>query len=271
MPARDAWTRHEDACRRQASTYVDPETGYQVFTAYGLRQRGRCCGSGCRHCPFAHDAVPLAQRAARIHQASWLTPAPQGGGPYTVLFWSGGKDSFLTYRALCREQEPGAVVALTTFDARERRVAHQEVAMDTVVGQAERLGLPLIGVPLQPGAPYLDQVSSGLDLVRPMGALAFGDLHLAHIREWREREFGPLAGERGAELRFPLWHADYPRLLDDLEASGAECRISAVIHPALSHVRIGERYDRGFVARLPPDVDAFGEQGEFHTVVQPAP
>ncbi len=32
--------------------YVDPASGYRVFTeAYHLR-RGRCCESGCRHCPF---------------------------------------------------------------------------------------------------------------------------------------------------------------------------------------------------------------------------
>ncbi len=32
--------------------YVDPVSGYRVFTeAYHLR-RGRCCESGCRHCPF---------------------------------------------------------------------------------------------------------------------------------------------------------------------------------------------------------------------------
>lgn len=33
--------------------YVDPETGYWVFSrAYHLR-RGSCCGNGCRHCPWA--------------------------------------------------------------------------------------------------------------------------------------------------------------------------------------------------------------------------
>ena len=28
------------------------ENGYMVFTEYYLLQRGRCCGSGCRHCPY---------------------------------------------------------------------------------------------------------------------------------------------------------------------------------------------------------------------------
>jgi hypothetical protein len=28
------------------------ENGYFVFTAYYLKKRGTCCGSGCRHCPY---------------------------------------------------------------------------------------------------------------------------------------------------------------------------------------------------------------------------
>jgi hypothetical protein len=32
--------------------YVDPATGLYVLTAAMLRDRGECCGSGCRHCPY---------------------------------------------------------------------------------------------------------------------------------------------------------------------------------------------------------------------------
>jgi len=28
------------------------ENGYLVFTEHFLLQRGKCCGSGCRHCPY---------------------------------------------------------------------------------------------------------------------------------------------------------------------------------------------------------------------------
>jgi len=28
------------------------ENGYWVFTEHFLRQRGLCCGGGCRHCPY---------------------------------------------------------------------------------------------------------------------------------------------------------------------------------------------------------------------------
>jgi iron complex transport system substrate-binding protein len=49
--------RHERACASGQPTYIDPITGYSVFTADFLRQRGSCCGSGCRHCPWEPSAA----------------------------------------------------------------------------------------------------------------------------------------------------------------------------------------------------------------------
>ena len=43
---------HAAASAAGAATYRDPRTGASVFTAAYLAARGRCCGSGCRHCPY---------------------------------------------------------------------------------------------------------------------------------------------------------------------------------------------------------------------------
>jgi hypothetical protein len=43
---------HEAACARGEKSYIDPETGYLVFTRLAHLARGKCCGSGCRHCPY---------------------------------------------------------------------------------------------------------------------------------------------------------------------------------------------------------------------------
>ena len=48
----EVMARHAAAVAAGSSTYVDPVSGYQVFTAAHLVQRGDCCDSGCRHCPF---------------------------------------------------------------------------------------------------------------------------------------------------------------------------------------------------------------------------
>ncbi len=43
---------HKNAIDKDELTYTDPETGYEVFTAATLLDKGFCCGSGCRHCPY---------------------------------------------------------------------------------------------------------------------------------------------------------------------------------------------------------------------------
>ena len=43
---------HTAAMEAGEPMYTDPKTGYSVMTEAYLRQRGYCCKSGCRHCPF---------------------------------------------------------------------------------------------------------------------------------------------------------------------------------------------------------------------------
>jgi len=47
--------RHSEAVSLGEPCYDDPATGLSVFTAAFLADRGYCCDSGCRHCPFAID------------------------------------------------------------------------------------------------------------------------------------------------------------------------------------------------------------------------
>jgi hypothetical protein len=48
---------HRAAVDAEQLTYTDPSTGYVVFTALAHLQRGSCCGSGCRHCPYDDQGV----------------------------------------------------------------------------------------------------------------------------------------------------------------------------------------------------------------------
>ncbi|MCB1016816.1 MAG: hypothetical protein KDB10_17140 [Acidimicrobiales bacterium] len=43
---------HLAAVRAGEPGYLDPDTGLFVLTAVSLAARGRCCGEGCRHCPY---------------------------------------------------------------------------------------------------------------------------------------------------------------------------------------------------------------------------
>lgn len=257
---------HDRAVETGESAYIDPETGYRVFTSLGLQRRGQCCGCGCRHCPFHHAAVPTSQKAARIRNPAWMTePDPAAE---LLLFWSGGKDSFLALRALERSHPETRIALMTTFDGESRKVAHQEVPINAVVDQANALGRSLIGVPLYGGSDYVQQITSGLTLVPALTALAFGDLHLEHIRTWREEAFSELVTIHGYKLLFPLWQMPYDTLLADLEASGVDCLISAVTLPSLENL-LGTPFTKAFIASLPDGVDTFGENGEFHTRLIP--
>jgi hypothetical protein len=44
--------RHANALEHGLPVYTDPRSGLSVFTSEFLAQRGYCCDSGCRHCPF---------------------------------------------------------------------------------------------------------------------------------------------------------------------------------------------------------------------------
>lgn len=52
---------HARAVAEGKDTYVDPATGFDVFTAAYLLRRGVCCGSGCRHCPYGYENVVPAK------------------------------------------------------------------------------------------------------------------------------------------------------------------------------------------------------------------
>ncbi|MDY7097761.1 MAG: DUF5522 domain-containing protein [Pseudomonadota bacterium] len=63
MSAKPAWEElHEQACQSGEQTYIDPDTGYVVFTQLAHLKRGKCCGSACRHCPYGHRNVPGGAR-----------------------------------------------------------------------------------------------------------------------------------------------------------------------------------------------------------------
>jgi diphthamide synthase (EF-2-diphthine--ammonia ligase) len=270
----DITVRHDAAERAGEPSYVDPKTGYRVFTASFLQGRKKCCGCGCRHCPYNHANVPMEKRAERIKAPAllWGNWADLEGGcdGVDVLLWSGGKDSFLAARALCRERgSRRGLLLLTTFDGGSRQVAHQEVQIELICRQAESLQLPVLGCPLFPHVRYEQRVEQALQLAAkssplPLRRICSGDLHLEHILQWRAEHIGPLAAAVGASLHAPLWNVPYKTLLHDLAASGVPCRVCATN----GAVALGTRFDAALVAQLPAGTDAFGENGEFHTLAE---
>ena len=172
-----------------------------------------------------------------------------------ALSWSSGKDSAWALHLLKQTPEVEATALITTFNATADRVAMHAVRRRLVEEQAGRIGLPLWPVELPwpcPNGVYEDlmagvcrrAVAEGID------AIAFGDLFLRDVREYRERQ---LHGS-GLEPLFPLWELPTGELAGKLDRACA-----------------GRDFDLSFISDLPPTVDPCGENGEFHTFVYDAP
>jgi len=48
---------HDKAIEEGQDTYKDPDTGFKVLTTKALRDRGKCCFRGCRHCPYEAETI----------------------------------------------------------------------------------------------------------------------------------------------------------------------------------------------------------------------
>lgn len=76
-----AWRTRPQPRPGPGDCYVDAATGFVVFTEQFHRRRGYCCGSGCRHCPWAekeeggmkNDEVNTAHAAVALTLAAALT------------------------------------------------------------------------------------------------------------------------------------------------------------------------------------------------------
>ena len=47
--------------------YYYNEKGLVVLTEKYLRERGYCCGNGCKHCPYEYENVPEPKRTELMH------------------------------------------------------------------------------------------------------------------------------------------------------------------------------------------------------------
>eukprot|EP01059_Diplonema_ambulator_P036239 TRINITY_DN8969_c1_g2_i1.p1 TRINITY_DN8969_c1_g2~~TRINITY_DN8969_c1_g2_i1.p1 ORF type:complete len:596 (+),score=86.83 TRINITY_DN8969_c1_g2_i1:64-1851(+) len=270
-PLTDIEETHKLACSRGDTTYKDPATGYTVLTEVAHKQRGYCCGHRCRHCPYGHYNVDPGDkdRLNRITKPTYLRcrskNTVEGGEGVSVLFWSGGKDSYLTY--LHVKGDGRKVVLVTTFNEKSGMIAHQGVHHHEVMEQAKHLGLDLVLAPLpdsNTNEEYLSICEQAVKLVSettqdPSPTCLFGDLHLTDIRNWR-------TSHHTFPCTFPIFGTPYPELQKLLFSQGnVSVTVSASSTP---HAPVGTPFTAEFIASLPPNVDQMGENGEFHTLVK---
>jgi uncharacterized protein (TIGR00290 family) len=189
-----------------------------------------------------------------------------------VLSWSSGKDSAWALHLLRQMPDIEIVALLTTFNHAADRVAMHAVRRKLVQVQAERTGLPLWAVELDwpcSNADYECLMAAACQRAVAAAAthVAFGDLFLRDIREYRERQ---LQGT-GLTPLFPVWDLPTRALAEEMIRAGVMAKVTCVDPKKLDRAFTGRDFDAQFLADLPDGVDPCGENGEFHTFVYEAP
>lgn len=190
------------------------------------------------------------------------------------LWWSSGKDSAWALHEL-RQQGVEVSALVTTISPAFGRVAMHGVRVALLEAQAQAAGLPLHVVEL-PTPCTNDDYEAALAPIhraaREQGVeMAYGDLFLEDIRQYRER----VCRETGVQARFPLWGRDTDQLARDMLAGGLEARIVCLDPRRVSREHAGAAWDAAFLeavgSRGENGVDPCGENGEFHTLVTAGP
>jgi len=189
-----------------------------------------------------------------------------------ALSWSSGKDSAWTLHLLRQDPSIEVIALITTLNEAFDRVAMHAVRRELLELQADSAGLPLWTVPLPWPCSNQEYEARMRDVCNRAAsehiqAIAFGDLFLADIRAYRERQ---LAGT-GLEPVFPLWQLPTPAVAREMIAQGLRARITCVDPKLLSREFAGREFDASFLSDLPPVVDPCGENGEFHSFVYGGP
>ena len=190
----------------------------------------------------------------------------------TWLSWSSGKDSAWSLEMLRRGGEHQVTALFTTVNAAFDRVAMHAVRRTLLEAQARAAGLALhvIDIPHPcPNADY-ERIMGGFVAkaqAQGVAAMAFGDLFLADIRAYRERQLA----DTGIAPLFPLWERDTRTLAGEMIDGGLVAHVTCVDPRKLDQAFAGCRFDHAFLADLPDRIDPCGENGEFHTFVSAGP
>ncbi len=188
-----------------------------------------------------------------------------------LVSWSSGKDSAWMLHLL-RAQRVEIVGLVTTVNEAFNRVAMHGVRRVLVEAQANAAGIPLwpVALPWPCSNQQYEQIMGEVcrrAVEVGVDGMAFGDLFLQDIRQYRERQ---LKGT-GLTPVFPLWKMPTDALAREMIAGGLRAKITCVDPKALAPSFAGRDFDLALLAELPPNIDPCGENGEFHSFVYDGP
>jgi uncharacterized protein (TIGR00290 family) len=189
-----------------------------------------------------------------------------------LLSWSSGKDSAWALHVLRADHDLEVVGLLTTVNRQFDRVAMHAVRSELLREQADAAGLPLfeVGIPWPcNNEQYEAEMQSAVEAakIRGVSVMAFGDLFLEDIRQYR---CSKLSGT-GIRPCFPLWGLPTDALARNMIAGGLRARLTCVDPRQMPRELAGRAFDGELLRELPASVDPCGERGEFHTFAHAGP
>ena len=191
-----------------------------------------------------------------------------------ALSWSGGKDSALALHALRSGDQFDVTVLLTSVTTEYERISIHGVRRALLEQQVAALGLPWIEIRLEPTSSneaYEAAFRSALQVLSErypsVRRIAFGDLFLRDVREYRDR----LLDSTKFSGIYPLWNEPTAVLAQRFIDAGFEATLVCTDNTQVAPRFAGRRFDRALLSELPAEVDPCGENGEFHTFVHGGP
>src|SRR5690606_9577638 len=191
-----------------------------------------------------------------------------------LLAWSGGKDAAWSLHVLRQRDDMEVVGLLSTVSQDDGRATLQGVRGEVLRAQARAAGLPLLEVALpaaSSNAEYGQRMSGALEAAAArwpgLDTVAFGDLLLAEVRDWRAAQMARI----GWRIETPLFGSDTAALARPMLRGGLGAALSCVDTQQIDAGFSGRTFDARLLADLPAGVDPCGENGEFHTCVHAGP
>lgn len=185
-----------------------------------------------------------------------------------VISYSFGKDSTLAlHRILEQGHTPVALLVMVNTQMDRSWFHGVDRTLMSEIGRA--LEIPLILCEAN-GDNYHRELEQGLERAVAMGAQAcvFGDIDLKDNAAWcRER-----CARTGLQPVFPLWEQSREALVREVISLGYTARIKCVRNDLLPQSMLGKTLNGEILREMGQrDVDACGENGEYHTLVTDGP
>jgi cob(I)alamin adenosyltransferase len=169
---------HRAAFNRKEKQYIDPVTGFRVFTAYTHLKRGRCCGSKCRHCPYGWKNVKNKVNLSIISNDS---SDEKKSVPYTKTGDNGTSELFTGAR---KPKDDAVFEALGTVDELNSTIGLCHAGLpkkrrDELKAQLELVMSRLLDVGSHVATPLSDNAN-----VEQLNLTAFDECNVKQLEVW---------------------------------------------------------------------------------------